>query len=97
MTRSDTTRLQLAKSTLIRLSDSARTIRCDSGSLWITQDGSALDIVLEPGQQFRRTGCIGTIVYALEPTHMTLEHAAAATTCKRAAVRPATRRVLAMD
>lgn len=97
MTRSDTTRLQLAKSTLIRLSDSARTIRCDSGSLWITQDGSARDIVLEPGQQFRRDGCVGTIVYALEPTQMTLEHAVVAAACKRAAVRATTRRVLAMD
>lgn len=96
MTRSGTTSLQLAKSTLIRLSDTARSIRCDSGSLWITQDGNPRDIVLEPGQQFLRDSRASTIVYALEPARLTLQHIAA-DTGRRTTTGAGMRRVLALE
>lgn len=96
MTRSGSTSLQLARSTLIRLSDTARTIRCDAGSLWITQDGNPRDIVLAPGQQFRRDSRAGTIVYALEPARLTLQHDPAPA-ARAAPVRAAPRRVLAPE
>lgn len=74
MTRSDTTRMQLAKRTLIRLSSTAHTVQCESGTLWITQDGDRRDIVLEAGQQFRRNGNAATIVYALASAELTVQH-----------------------
>ena len=74
MTRSDCTSITLAKSTLIRLSDNTREVRCESGSLWITLDADPRDYLLEPGQQFRREGSTGAIVYALTPARMALCH-----------------------
>ncbi|MCB1999227.1 MAG: DUF2917 domain-containing protein, partial [Rhodoferax sp.] len=98
MTRSDTTSLRLEKTTLIRLADTTREIRCDAGSLWITLDDDPRDIVLEPGQHFLRDGCTGTIVYALEPSRLTLHHAATTARCARRVQRPALRpRVLAIE
>ncbi len=97
MTRSDTTSMQLAKTMMIRLADTTREVRCDAGSLWITLDGDPRDIVLEPGQHFLREGSAGTIVYALEPSRLTLHHATAgrcASPAQRLALPP---RALAME
>ncbi|MCZ4314474.1 DUF2917 domain-containing protein [Comamonadaceae bacterium G21597-S1] len=97
MTRSDTSSMQLAKTMLIRLADTTREIRCDAGSLWITLDGDPRDIVLEPGQHFVRAGCAGTLVYALEPSRLTLHHTSAAPCIGRAPRRALPRQVLAME
>ena len=75
MTRSDTTHLTLAQSTLVRLPATAGDIHCDTGTLWITQDGDPRDVVLEAGQQFRRDGQRAAIVYALAPARLRVQHA----------------------
>lgn len=74
MTRPDATGITLAKSTLIRLSDSAREVSCEAGRLWITLDQDRRDILLEPGQRFRRETATGIVVYALTPSRMTVRH-----------------------
>ena len=66
------------------------------GTAWLTADGDPRDIVLEPGQQFRRDSRAGTIVYALEPARLTLQHEPVAT-ATRVAAHTAPRRVLALD
>ena len=66
--------LHLAKRDLIRLSDAAHTVTCHAGSLWITQDGDSRDIVLEAGQCFTTEENTGTVVAALTPARLVIEH-----------------------
>lgn len=66
--------LHLAKSDLIRLSDTAHTVTCRAGTLWITQDGDPRDIVLEAGQCFTTEKARATVVYALAPARLVIGH-----------------------
>ncbi len=57
----------LAKGGVTMFSDATSTqIRCDQGSLWITQDNDTRDIVLRAGEEFQpdRKGTV--LIYALE-------------------------------
>jgi hypothetical protein len=66
--------LQMAHRDLIRLSGNAHTVVCISGSLWITQDEDTRDVVLEAGQRFTTPGSAATLLYALVPARVTIEH-----------------------
>ena len=58
--------LHLKHRQLLRLpADNGARITCRSGSVWITRDGDAKDIVLERGQTFQSTRGDGIVIYAL--------------------------------
>ncbi len=47
-------RLRLAPGQTLRLRDAAgHTVRCDEGSVWITEDRLPRDICLAPGERYR--------------------------------------------
>lgn len=62
---------------------------CEAGSLWITLDHDPRDIVLEPGQAFTPARGQRALVYALEPSRLTV-HAAQAPAAR---ARPAWRQL----
>lgn len=59
--------VQLNRSQLVRF-DAGRnaTVRCVKGSLWITQDGSPQDVVIQPGEVFTTDKDVPVVVYALQ-------------------------------
>lgn len=58
--------LLLAKGSAITRTDATSTIiRCQVGSLWITQDNDVRDVVLEAGGLFRPDRKGAVVVYAL--------------------------------
>lgn len=62
----------LAHRALLRLPPGAQRVDCLGGSLWITQDGAATDVVLEAGESFRPDAGRGAIVYALSDARVGL-------------------------
>ena len=84
--------LHLKHRQLLRLpADNGARITCRSGSVWITRDGDANDIVLERGQTFQGTRGDGVIIYALHDADIdVVETAAAATRLAPPARLPAT-------
>lgn len=71
----------LAKGGITMFSDATSTqIRCDSGTLWITQDNDTRDIVLRAGEQFQpdRKGTV--LIYALEGSTLSWGSAAVQST-----------------
>nr|WP_283254252.1 DUF2917 domain-containing protein [Ramlibacter paludis] len=64
---------QLAARRLFDIPDAASVhIRCTSGSLWITLDHDARDIVLEAGESFSTPEHKRALLYALEPASFAL-------------------------
>lgn len=58
--------LHLKHRQLLRLpADNGARVTCRSGCVWITRDGDANDIVLEPGQTFQSERGDGIIIYGL--------------------------------
>jgi hypothetical protein len=65
--------LQLAHGDTVRLSDTACVkLSAVAGALWVTSDGSILDLVLEPGQT-KAMPSRGTTISALEPSVVRFE------------------------
>jgi len=65
--------LQLARGQLLRVRDAAGSVICArSGTLWITEEDSRKDVVLEPGACFRlaRPGLV--LVQAVADAALTL-------------------------
>ncbi len=58
-------------------SNAAFEIACQEGALWITLDNDPRDIVLEPGQCFTTPTNGQALVYALQPSRLTLTAKAA--------------------
>lgn len=59
--------LFLSKGAISVFSDTAATrIRCEQGTLWLTQDNDVRDIVLSAGEQFEPDRAGAVLVYALE-------------------------------
>jgi hypothetical protein len=72
----DTTQVRLARRDLLPLDPPVHRVVCESGSLWITQDRDARDILLEPGEAFTPDPARRAIVYALSTAALTVERAA---------------------
>ena len=71
--------LHLKHRQLLRLpADNGGRITCRSGSVWITRDGDANDIVLERGQSYLSTRGDGIIIYALHDADIDVVETAAA-------------------
>ncbi len=87
----------LAKRAIHRLPATAHEVVCNSGSLWITQDGNSRDIVLNPGERFASDGRRQAIAYALDPSSLTLRTACAANTPARRPHRSPAARGLVME
>jgi hypothetical protein len=65
--------LRLARGQLLRLRDSIGSTICASeGTLWITEDGSRRDVVLEPGACFRVVSSGLTLVQAVADAQISL-------------------------
>lgn len=65
--------LRLARGQLLRLRDSVgSTICAREGTLWITEDGSRRDVVLEPGACFRVGNRGLTLVQAVGDAQLSL-------------------------
>ena len=65
--------LRLARGQLLRLRDSiGSTICAREGTLWITEDGSRRDVVLEPGACFRVASRGLTLVQAVGDAQVAL-------------------------
>ena len=56
----------MLRRTLLELPRGALTIRCASGSLWLTLDHDPRDIVLEAGERLALDGRRRALAYALE-------------------------------
>lgn len=70
-------RIELQRGKFLRLDAAAgKTIRAHAGSLWITEEDSPSDVVLEPGESYRleRTGL--ALVEAVGDASLTLEEKA---------------------
>lgn len=89
--------LVLAKRAIHRLPATAHQVVCNTGTLWITQDGDARDIVLNPGDTFESDGQRQAIAYALDPSSMTLRTACPTTASQRRPQRSAAARGLVME
>ena len=89
--------LVLAKRAIHRLPATAHQLVCNSGALWITQDGDSRDIVLNPGDHFESQGRRQAIVYALEPSSLTLTTPCAAPASVRRRYRSPAARGLVME
>ena len=48
--------LELRRGRVLRVSGIGRTVRAHQGRVWITEENSRRDIVLDPGQSFRLAG-----------------------------------------
>ena len=68
----------LAKRAIHRLPATGHELVCNSGTLWITQDGDPRDIILNPGDRFVSDGRRQAIAYALDPSSLTLRTACVA-------------------
>lgn len=87
----------LAKRAMHRLPATAHQLVCNSGSLWITQDGDPRDIILNPGDCFESDGRRLAIAYALDAASMTLRTACPATAPLRRPLRSPAARGLVME
>jgi hypothetical protein len=65
-------RLRMNKRELLSLDADSGRVVCESGTLWITQDRDARDIVLDPGESFTPAAGRRAIVYALGPAALTV-------------------------
>ncbi len=66
--------VSLAHQGLFDIADAAGvTLQCDQGSVWITLDNDARDIVLEAGESFSTHEHRHALVYALSPSTVTLQ------------------------
>lgn len=54
-----------------------RSIVCDSGTVWVTQDGDARDIILRAGESFTIDRNGPTLVQAFEPGSISITRSAA--------------------
>lgn len=72
--------LFLPKGAISVFSDTAATrIRCETGTVWLTQDNDLRDIVLKAGEQFEPDRSGNVLVYALEAASFSWAPVAAAT------------------
>lgn len=70
----DAVTISLAGGRTLELDDARYSrVSCRSGTLWITQEHDAADIVLAPGQAFTVTRGGRTLVHALKPAELVLE------------------------
>ena len=70
------TRCELARRELLTLSDVAEhRIACQSGELWITQDGEG-DVLLRAGDSWQVPGTGPVVVSALQPSAFSVERRA---------------------
>lgn len=66
----------LAHQAVFDVSDaSGVAVRCDQGSVWITLDNDPRDIVLEAGESFKTDERRRALIYALQPSRLTLKAA----------------------
>lgn len=65
------THYQLEPRDMLRLPPGSR-LACDSGSLWITEDGQLHDTVLAPGQRFQPVADGPLLVSAFTPARLHL-------------------------
>jgi Protein of unknown function (DUF2917) len=71
--------LDLQHKALFTLADALGVrIRCTSGSIWLTLDNDARDILLNPGDVFEPTAHSRVVLYSLQASHVSLEHVAQA-------------------
>ena|SRR5688500_3398023 len=65
--------LQLAHHTIYSLPDAAGIqIGCTEGTVWLTLDGDSRDIILEAGEVFAATEHRRALIYALQPSRISL-------------------------
>lgn len=79
-------RVHLAREGLLAIRDGRATrVVCESGSLWITQEGDSRDSIISAGESFtiRYQGL--TILTALEPSQLTVVEPAPAMAAARSA------------
>ncbi len=63
--------LQLARGQVLRLDDAAGHVVCSAdGAIWVTEDGTRKDVVLEPGACHRLVR--GALVQALTPATLSV-------------------------
>jgi hypothetical protein len=75
---SSSPRLMLATGELLRLPAGAcATLVCASGSVWVTRDGDAGDVVLSGGESLDFKGSALTLVQAFEPSLVQVRAASA--------------------
>jgi hypothetical protein len=68
-------RLELGLRELVIIDNASdQTIHCESGELWITQDGDRRDIILPEGKSWRIDADGPLVVSALQPAVATLAH-----------------------
>jgi hypothetical protein len=68
----------LAHRALFEVSDAAGVaLRCDEGCVWITLDDDPRDIVLSAGEAFATNEHRHALIYALQPSQLSLRAAAA--------------------
>ena len=80
--------LSLAHQAMFSVSDASGVqISCREGSLWVTLDDDPRDVVLAAGESFVTTQHRRALIYAMEPSSLSL-----ATTAVARAARPAGRR-----
>jgi Protein of unknown function (DUF2917) len=66
--------VEMAHRALLVVPDAAGlALVCRSGSLWVTLDHDARDVILNPGERFATAGHHRAIVYALEASTLRLE------------------------
>lgn len=74
-------RLSLPARALFEIPDIAgMSLRCTSGSLWLTLDGDPRDVILEPGETFAGTEHRRAIIYAFQDACLSLRPVAEAST-----------------
>ncbi|MEO7391523.1 MAG: DUF2917 domain-containing protein [Ramlibacter sp.] len=65
--------LRLARRALLTIDDAAGVdLACHEGSLWITLDHDTRDIVVEAGGRFTTQEHRRAVIYAMEPSRLTL-------------------------
>ena len=89
--------LVLAQRAIHRLPATAHQLVCNTGSLWITQDGDPRDIVLNPGDRFESDGRRQAIAYAFDLSSMTLRTACPAAAPLQRPLRSPAARGLVME
>ena len=65
--------LSLAHQAMFEVTDAAGVqITCRQGSLWLTLDGDARDIVIDTGESFTATEHRRALIYALAPSDLSV-------------------------